>query len=78
MPWRTATVLYQRIQLSFEAQKGFHSISELACRYGGSRPTVHERIQRYEQEKPGGLANRSHRPGLCPHAIDPEIVARIL
>ena len=78
MSWRTASIMDQRIRLVLEAQEGFHSISELARRYGISRPTAYKWIRRYQEEGLEGLTDRSHRPDSCPHSTDREIVTRVL
>jgi len=64
MSWRTASIMDQRIRLVLEAQEGFHSISELARRYGISRPTAYKWIRRYREEGLEGLTDRSHRTDL--------------
>lgn len=77
MPWRSASVMDQRVRFVLEAEQGFHSLSELCRRYGISRPTGYKWIERYQAKGLGGLQDRSHRPDACPHATPPEIVARL-
>jgi putative transposase len=78
MPWRTQTVMDERARFVIEARNSFLSFSELCRRYGISRPTGYKWLQRYEREGLEGLADRSHRPGSCPHATPPKVVERIL
>ena len=68
----------QRFRFVVEAERGFHSFSELCRRFGVSRPTGYKWLERYRQLGPAGLEDRSHRPDSCPHATDAEIQARIL
>src|SRR5918994_1185834 len=53
------------------------SKTEVADRYGVSRPSVHAWIARYEQGGMAALADRSHRPKSCPHQIAPAIEVEI-
>ena len=46
MPWRSASIMDQRVRFVLEAEQGLHSTSELCRRYGISRPTG----ERYEAE----------------------------
>ncbi len=54
------------------------TVSEVAGRWGVSRQSVHAWLARYEAGGLRGLADRSHRPGSCPHQMDPQIEARVL
>lgn len=78
MPWRTPSIMDERIRFVLEAERGFHSFSELCRRFGISRPTGYLWVRRYEEEGLEGLKDRSHRPRSCPYATPPEIVDRIL
>ena len=51
------------------------SVSEVAAQVGVSRQSVHVWLGRYLSEGVGGLADRSSRPGACPHQ-SPESVER--
>jgi len=50
----------------------------VARRYGVARQTVHEWLRRYADEGLGGLADRSSRPGSCPHQMAAVTEARIV
>jgi putative transposase len=78
MPWRATSPMDQRFRFIVEAERGFHSFSELCRRFGVSRPTGYKWLERYQQLGPAGLEDRSHRPDSCPHATDAEVQARIL
>ena len=49
------------------------TITEVAASWGVSRQTLHTWLARYEGGGLEALADRSHRPGRCPHQIDPEV-----
>lgn len=78
MPWRATSPMDQRFRFIVEAERGFHSFSELCRRFGVSRPTGYKWLERYQQLGPAGLKDRSHRPDSCPHATDAEVQTRIL
>ena len=55
-------------------------VTEVAATMGVSRQSVHSWITRYLAEGLAGLADKSHRPGLCPHQVAGEaevVVAEI-
>jgi transposase-like protein len=54
------------------------TVSEVAGRWGVSRQSVHSWLARYEAGGLEGLADRSHRPGSCPHQMEPAVEARVL
>jgi len=54
------------------------TVTEVAGRWGVSRQSVHSWLARYEAGGLEALADRSHRPGSCPHQMDPRIEARVL
>jgi putative transposase len=78
MPWRTATMVTERARFVLEAERSFHSFSELCRRHNISRPTGHKWLDRYREEGLDGLQDRSHRPHSCPHATPDDVVKRIL
>lgn len=47
-------------------------VTEVAAAAGVSRQSVHTWIARYLAEGLAGLADRSHRPGSCPHQVASE------
>jgi transposase InsO family protein len=59
-------------------QRGALSLTELCRRYGVSRPTGYKWIQRFEDEGPPGLQERSRRPKGCSHETAIEITEAIL
>jgi transposase InsO family protein len=71
------SVMEQRYQAVLAVVQDGWRITEVADRLGVSRQTVHTWIARYEAGGLAALADRSHRPNVCPHQIDPEIEATI-
>ncbi len=48
-------------------------VTEVAAAMGVSRQSVHSWVTRYLAEGLAGLADRSHRPGFCPHQVGGEV-----
>jgi transposase len=71
------SVMEQRYQAVLAVVQDGWQVSEVARRLGVSRQSVHAWIARYEAGGLAALADRSHRPGSCPHQTDPEIEAEI-
>jgi transposase InsO family protein len=71
------SVMEQRYQAVLAVVQDGWRVVEVARRLGVSRQSVHNWMARYEAGGLGALADRSHRPGSCPHQIPPELEARI-
>lgn len=54
------------------------TVTEVARDWNVSRQTMHEWLERYEDEGLEGLANRSHRPAHSPHQMSAEVEAQLL
>lgn len=54
------------------------TVTEVARDWNVCRQTLHEWLERYEEEGFEGLADRSHRPLNCPHQMRPEVEAKLL
>ncbi|MFG2324566.1 helix-turn-helix domain-containing protein [Streptomyces sp. NPDC048568] len=52
-------------------------MTEVAAQLGVSRQTVSGWKSRYAAEGPAGLADRSRRPGSCPHQASAEVEAAV-
>ncbi len=68
----------QRYQAVLEVLNDAATVVDVARRYGVARQTVHEWLGRYAGEGLRGLADRSSRPGSCPHQMDPVVEAAIV
>ena len=79
MPWRTDSVMDQRVEFVIRAQRGEESIAQLCRDYGVSRPTGYLWLKRY---RVGGrisdLAEHSRRPLHSPGRTDAAIEAMVL
>jgi transposase InsO family protein len=67
----------QRYQAVLEVLDGA-TVTEVAHRNGVTRQTVHAWLRRYAQHGLAGLADRSSKPGSCPHQTAAETEARIV
>ena len=72
------TVIEQRYLAVRDVLDNGAKIVDVATRYGVDRRTVHRWLTRYASEGLGALADRSHRPGTCPHQMAAEVEARIV
>lgn len=62
MPWKNLTRQEQRYRLVQRVESGQVSVTELSRQQKISRKTVYKWRQRYQQERLGGLKDRSRRP----------------
>lgn len=70
-------LLQQRHSAVLEVMNGA-SVTDVARRYGVARQTVHKWIRRYARSGFASLADKSTKPGSCPHQMPPEIEARVV
>src|SRR5215831_4799874 len=75
---RELSVAEQRYQAVLAVIGEGSTVTEVAGRWGVSRQSVHSWLARYEAGGLEGLADRSHRPGSCPHQLDAGVEARVL
>jgi transposase InsO family protein len=79
MGWSETDSVKERRRMIGDYQSRSYSKSELARRYGVTRPTIDLWIERFETEGEPGLLDRSHATHRCPHrsvaAIEELIVA---
>lgn len=78
MPWKGVTVSEQKQRFIEDYQLNYYSKTELAERFCISRKTAHKWINRYLEEGPTGLEERSRRPKSCPRQTDAEVVAEVV
>jgi transposase InsO family protein len=71
-------VVEQRYRAVLEVLEDGAPVTEVARRYRVARQTVHEWLARYAAGGLGGLADRSSRPGSCPHQMPAAVEARIV
>ena len=72
-------VTEQRYRAVLEVLEEGTPVTEVARRYGVARQTVHEWLARYANDGGlAGLADRSSRPGSCPHQMSAVVEARVV
>jgi transposase-like protein len=70
-------LMQQRHQAVLEVLAG-QTVIAVARRYGVARQTLHAWLRAYGDRGLAGLADRSCRPGSCPHQMPARIEARIV
>lgn len=79
MPWRTESVMDQRVEFVLRARAGAESIAALCRDYGVSRPTGYLWLDRYQEVgSVNGLAEHSRRPLHSPQRMTAEVEAAVL
>ncbi len=78
MPWNETTKMRERERFIGDFEGGLFGMSELCQRYSISRKTGYKWIERFEEEGPTGLADRSRAPGSCPHQTPDEVIDRLI
>lgn len=73
MPLEERTIVDIREEMALAALSVGATVTEVAIRFGVSRPTVRLWRDRYRKEGRSGLEDRSHATKSCPHRTDPEI-----
>jgi putative transposase len=73
MPWRQTDPVRERLRFVALHQEGLYSLTTLSARFGVSRQTGYETLERYERLGVDGLKTGSHAPLSCPHRIAEEV-----
>lgn len=73
MPLEEKTIVDLREEMAVAAIAAGATVTEVAIRFGVSRPTVRLWRDRYREEGRSGLEDRSHATRSCPHRTDPAI-----
>lgn len=73
MPILERTIVDHREEIALMALDRRFSVTEVALRYGVSRPTVRLWRDRYREGGRGALNDLSHAPQSCPHRTSEEI-----
>ena len=77
MPWKATCVMDERLRFVAAVHEKRESISELCRRFGISRKTGYKLLQRYAEEGPSALGDRSRARHSHPNAV-PEAMARMI
>ena len=72
MPFQETCAVDERVRFCVLYESGEHSMSELCRQFGISRTTGYAVMQRWRSGGAAALAERSHAPQHCPHALDRE------
>jgi transposase InsO family protein len=79
MPWRTESVMDQRVEFVLRAKEGEESVAGLCRAYGISRPTGYLWLRRYQElGSVSGLAEHSRRPLHSPQRTGEGVEAAVL
>jgi len=79
MPWRTESVMDQRVAFVIRARQGEEGLARLCREYGISRPTGYLWLKRYQAVGSiTALAEHSRRPLHCPRQTAAEIAAAVV
>ncbi len=73
MPLEEKTIVDIREEMALAAMARGATVTEVAVRFGVSRPTVRLWRERYREEGRSGLEDRSHATLRCPHRTDPAV-----
>lgn len=77
MPWKEIRVEQQRL-LVIQGHSEGASITELAEMFEVSRKTIYKWLERYQQQGPTGLVDRSRRPLHSPNQVSGEVERAIV
>lgn len=79
MPWKTETVMDQRIEFLLAAKQSGEPLSRLCQRFAISRVTGYKWLRRYEAcSSLMGLKEQSRRPHHSPNRTSPRLETRVL
>ena len=78
MPWSETTIMDARVAFILDWKSQKHQMTELCARYGVSRKTAYKWVNRFMEEGPDGLWERSHAPSRSPHRTSEEVEQAIV
>lgn len=78
MPWSETTAMEQKVQFVRDWRAGRHTISDLCAMYGISRKTGYKWAERYVEQGPDGLLERSHAARAVHNKTPPEVEQALL
>ena len=73
MPWNHADPVTERLRFVALVKEGNFGKKELCDRFGVSRQTGDDTLERYEEKGIDGLKDGGHAPHTCPHRISDEM-----
>ena len=78
MPWMETTTMDARVAFILDWKSGKYPVSDLCAQYGISRKTGYKWIDRFVQDGPDGLYERSHAPTNSPRRTAAEVEQAII
>jgi transposase InsO family protein len=78
MGWAETNPVNERRRFIQDYESGQWTMTELCERYGVSRKCGYARVQRFREEGPAGLEDRSRAPKSCPHRTPEELEQLII
>lgn len=78
MPWMETSTMDAKVAFILDWKSGKYPVSDLCAQYGISRKTGYKWIDRFMQEGPDGLFERSHAPRASPHRTPAEVEQTIV
>lgn len=78
MPWSETTTMDARVAFILDWKRQKYQMTELCARYGVSRKTAYKWVNRFLEEGPDGLWERSHAPRTSPHRTETEVEREIV
>ena len=78
MPWSETSIMDAKVAFILDWKSQKYQITDLCARYGVSRKTAYKWMDRYTQDGPDGLWDRSHAPKHSPHRTNPEVEQAIV
>src|SRR6266446_64143 len=78
MPWKTSSVMEEKLRFVFEFELGKHTVTELCQRYEIARETGYVWLRRYHQAGAAGLVERSRAAHRHRNQMPEEIEQMVL
>lgn len=78
MPWMETSTMDAKVAFILDWKSGKYPVSDLCAQYGISRKTGYKWIDRFMNEGPDGLFERSHAPRASPHRTQAEVEQTIV
>lgn len=78
MPWKETSTMDAKVAFILDWKSQKHQMTELCARYGVSRKTAYKWVNRYLEDGPDGLWERSHAPERSPHRTPDEVEQAIV
>lgn len=78
MPWKVRSVMKERLDFIVECLRHEKPFAQVCAEFEISRKTGYKILERFLEQGPEGLEDRSRRPHYCPHQMSPQMEQRLL